>query len=806
MKKELKLKIEGMSCTSCAKTIEKSLKKKGLVEDGTVDFANKSGKFIISENTNVEEILKTIETLGYSAELENIKESVFKVEGMTCASCVKSVEKAIKKVDGVVDVYVDLTTKKAVVKFEKGTNKKVIFEAVRKAGYELFEEDYDREEEHIKKEKRKVLVAWAITVPIFMNMILHYLNYQFIDHSISNILELVLSSFVVFVVGFQVIRSTIYAFKILSFNMDSLIGIGAIAALSTGVMNILGFHVQNFTMIAGMIMAIHLTGNYFKELSTSKASSAIKKLLELGAKTAHLVTDKGIKDVSVNELKVGNIVLVKPGEKIPSDGVIIEGSCVIDESIVTGESIPVDKTVDDKVIGSTVNQNGVVKVKIEKVGKDTFLAQVIRLVEEAQASKVPIQQLADKITNYFVPTILTLSIATFALWFIFPEMMMNIKEHIGNILRVDFSMTHLDRFSSALFAAIATLVIACPCALGLATPTALMVGIGKAASYGILIRKGEAIQRMKDIDTVVFDKTGTITEGKPKVVEYICEDKASEEFTCMLESLSEHPLAKAVCEALNCTKNDVSMVENYIVLLGKGVEGFIDGKNIKVVSVSYAKEIGADFGKFAENVQENLRAGRTVVVTIVDSKVVGYFAIEDVLKNYSIKAIDKLHKLGLKTALITGDNKKVAENIAKKVGIDEVYAELLPQDKIEIIRRLQQEGRKVAMVGDGINDAPALKGADIGIAIGTGTDIAIESADITLVSGSLEGVYRAFMISRKTFDKIRQNLFWAFFYNVIAIPIAMLGLLNPIIAELAMAFSSINVVTNSLTLNRIKFE
>ncbi|MGC8765879.1 MAG: heavy metal translocating P-type ATPase [Brevinematia bacterium] len=722
----------------------------------------------------------------------------FKVEGMHCSSCTLNVKKSLEKIDGVKFASVDLATKSAVVECTKEISFEEFYEAVKKSGYELIkEEETEKELLFLKKEKLRLILSWVFTIPLALKMILSMIfHLTIMPEMIGMYFDVLISGIVIFVIGFPIIKSTFLAIKNLSFNMDSLIGIGTIASFSTGVLKLLGINIEDFSVVGAMIMSINYIGNYLKDLSTGKASEAIKKLIQLGAKEAHLLTPEGIIDVPVNKLMPGDVVLVKEGEKIPSDGVIVEGFTTIDESMVSGESMPVDKKEGDKVIGATINQTGFIKVRIEKVGKDTFLSQVIKMVEEAQRSKVPIQQLADKITGVFVPLILLLSVLTFLLWYFLPDLMRSIQAFFP------WMVSETDKLSMALFSAIATLVIACPCALGLATPTALMVGMGKAAISGILIRNGEAIQRMKDITTVVFDKTGTITKVKPSVSEFIAEDKTLLfNIAYAIENLSNHPLARAITAFVNDKITESLKVEDFSVVAGKGLKGKIQGKVILSGNIKFLKEEGINVD---ENELEKLfLQGKTLVGFALDGNFIGAFAISDEVKEDSKEAIKLLHSLGLKTAMLTGDNNLSAEYIAKTTGIDTYFAELLPHHKIEKIKALQSDN-VVAFVGDGINDAPALKQADIGIAIGSGTDIAIESADITLVSGSLTGVYKAFIISRKTFDKIKENLFWAFFYNVIAIPLAMMGVLHPLIAEIAMALSSINVVFNSLRLGRVK--
>jgi Cu+-exporting ATPase len=811
MERNLILDIIGMSCSSCALNIEKALNKKDSVADVKVNFANKKAYVTITGDVKDEEVIKVIKDAGYDAVLPtkiDNKEKKFLVQGMSCSSCALTIEKTLNKIDGIKKAKVSFAEKSAYIYFEdKPVATSLLKKKIKAVGYELIEEkdSHDAELAHLKKEKMRLVIAWAVTLPLTIKMLGEMFGgYYIFGKEIAFYLDLVLAFPVIFVIGFPVIKATWGALKSFTFNMDSLIGIGTLAAYSTGVLRLFGMQIENFAVVGAMIMAINFIGNYLKELATGRASQAIKQLLELGAKSAHLLKDDGTEvEIPVEELKINDVVIVRPGEKIPVDGEIVEGESAIDESIATGESIPVDKKVGDKVIGATINQQGSINVRIEKIGKDTFLSQIIKLVEEAQGTKIPIQAFADKVTAYFVPVVLIITLCTFLFWLLFPEVGAGILLYFKGV--IPWLNLNLSTISMALFAAIATLVIACPCALGLATPTALMVGMGKGATNGILIRNGEAIQTAKQLDTIVFDKTGTLTIGKPVVVEYTTtlDDKEFWNYSGSVEKLSEHPLARAVVLKAEETIEKLSKAEKFKAIAGKGISAKINKADILVGSIKYFKELAIEINEFSSKLDNYLANGYTVILVARKNKLVGVIGVADDLKSDSAKAISDLHKLEVKTVMLTGDNQKSAQAIADKVGIDKVYSELLPEDKINIVKKLQSEGHTVAMVGDGINDAPALKQANVGIAIGTGTDIAIESADITLVSGSLIGVVKAIRLSRATFNKIVQNLFWAFFYNVIAIPLAVAGLLHPVIAEVAMAFSSINVVGNSLRLKRV---
>lgn len=629
------------------------------------------------------------------------------------------------------------------------------------------------EEKEIKSWKRKLIWAWCLTIPI---MFIMYSGMIFgkplIPMNTMPIVLLVLGFPVIFIIGWQTVKMGVRGLYTFYFNMDSLIALGTVIAYFTGVLSYFGF--EDYSGVSAMIMTIFITGKYIESKARGRASSEIRKLLELGAKKA-MVLRKGKEiEIPIEEVGVGDVMIVKPGEKIPTDGIVVKGESSVDESMVTGESIPSDKTVKSKVIGATINQDGILHVKATSVGSDTFLSHIIELVEEAQGTKVPIQKVADKITSVFVPIILAVAILTFFNWWFFT----------GEISR-------------ALGVAISVLVIACPCSLGLATPIALMVGSGMGAKRGILIRKGEAIQTMKDVKTIVFDKTGTITKGKPEVSEVYSikgKDKELIEKVASLEKLSEHPIARSIVEYASLKK--YKDVKSFKILRGRGVEGTIGKKKMYVGNSRLMKEQKIPITKIKDRLEEFEKKGKTTMIVAENKKVIGVIAVADSVKEDSVKAIRSLKKEGYKTVMITGDNKRTAEAIAEEVGIDEVIADVLPEDKAKKVEDLQKEGF-VAFVGDGINDAPALKQSNVGIAMGTGTDIAIEAGDIVLAKGSLEGVVQSIRLSRATFGKVKQNLFWAFAYNVIAIPLAIAGLLHPVIAEIAMALSSITVVTNA---------
>lgn len=821
--KKIALKITDMSCASCAQAVEKGLKKAEGVIEAQVNFASEKAYIKFDpEKSSREKLIEVVRNTGYDVDQEKEK-ITFDIDGMNCAACSAAVEKALNKSDGVYMANVNIATEKGSVEYNPDILTKNDFrEIVKNSGYELAKfEDEEAErsgspsDEEISEDMKKVAEAkkkmwgtWAFTIPIMLWMIPEmFFGIAWPNMTIFNLGMIVLAVPPLFIFGRKTFITAYRAVSHGSANMDVLIAMGTGAAFITGPA-VFFTPIANYAGVSAMIMAFHLTGRYIEETAKGRASQAIRKLLELGAKTATIIEDGREKEIPIEDVQPGDIMLVKPGEKIPTDGEIIEGETAVDESMATGESMPVERKVGDEVIGATVNQNGLIKVKATKVGKDTFLSQVVKMVEEAQGTKVPIQEFADKITGIFVPTVLIIASLTFISWLIFPNLFREVGFWAQSFL--PWVNPELGTFTLAIFATIAVLVIACPCALGLATPTALMVGSGIGAENGVLIRKGEAIQTMKDVHTIVFDKTGTITKGKPEVTDIIASNESNEsellQFAASVEAGSEHPLGEAIVRGAKEKDIDLKEITNFNSVTGKGVRAEVAEKEVLVGSRKLMEEAGIDTADFEAELKRLENEAKTAMLAAAAGKMLGIVAVADALKEDSVKAIQELKKLGLKTAMITGDNKRTAQAIAKEVGIDHVVAEVLPDGKVDKVKELQSKFGVIAMVGDGINDAPALTQANVGIAIGTGTDIAIESSDITLVRGDLSSVITAVKLSRATFKKIKQNLFWAFFYNLIAIPVAILGLLHPVIAEMAMATSSVSVVTNANMLRRVNVQ
>ncbi|MFQ5882830.1 MAG: heavy metal translocating P-type ATPase [Candidatus Methylomirabilales bacterium] len=810
--KLIELPIKGMSCASCAAHIEKTLRGLPGVQQATVNFATEKATVKYEPNgADPRVLVEAVRDAGYEVPLA---QATLSIGAMTCASCVSHVERALNGVDGVAAANVNLATEKATITYIPGVTSLAGFkQAVAGAGYEVLEapeeaavagEEEDQEQRKMQAARFRMQVAWGFTAPIILWMFAEmFFGIVWPNQTVYDLGMIVLAAPVLFWVGRKTYTGAWAAVRHGYANMDSLIALGTGASFVTGPATFF-FPVANYAGVAAMIMAFHLTGRYVEETAKGRASQAIRKLLELGAKTARVLVDGREVEIPIEKVTVDDVMVVRPGEKIPTDGIILEGQSAVDESMATGESMPVNKSPGDEAIGATVNQEGLLKVRATKVGKDTFLSQVIKLVEECQGSKVPIQEFADRVTGIFVPVVLGIAVFTLSVWLFFPQVMKPLL-NVGAFL--PWVNPTLGVVTLAIVSTVAVLVIACPCALGLATPTALMVGSGMGAETGILIRSGEAIQTLKDITVIVFDKTGTITKGKPEVTDVVAVNGFNEESVLRLagsaERGSEHPLGRAIVEWAEAKGVALAGPESFQAMRGKGVMASINGDRVLVGSRRLMREHGLDPAPLETELVRLEKEAKTAMLVAANSTLAGVVAVADTLKDDSVGAIRELHDMGVQTAVITGDNQRTADAIARLVGIDQVLADVLPDGKVTEIQKLQDRFGLVGMVGDGINDAPALTQANVGIAIGTGTDIAIEASDVTLVSGQLSGVVSAIKLSRATFRKIKQNLFWAFFYNVVMIPLAIIGWMHPVLAEIAMAISSTSVVTNANRLRRV---
>jgi Cu+-exporting ATPase len=718
------------------------------------------------------------------------KKFSFSVQGMVCAMCVKNVENAIKKLNGVKYVSVNLATQRAFVIANDNISFEDIKKAIEKAGYKATMDapTEDLIEKQFQEAKRNMNLSLYVTIPLMLLMIMHMSG---IHIPYFTVIELIASTIVIFVTGRKMLRNAWVALIHSHTNMDTLLSIGAISAWITNILAIAGLDVLSFGTVAAMIITLNLIGRYIESRMKSNAAKEIRLLISLKATTANVLTNEAIVETPIDAVKLGEIIIIRQGEKIPLDGKIIEGKASINESMVTGEPLPVYKTVNDNVISGTIVENGIINVKVEKVGEETFINQMIKLVEEAQSSKVPIQALADKITRYFVPIVLILAILSFVFWFFNYELYLPFLHKAANIF--PWIITDAGALSTAIFSFVATLVIACPCALGLATPMALVTSSGVAAKKGLIIKNGEAIQMAKDINVILFDKTGTITTGQLTVVDHNLDDDVLN-VIANIEENSIHPLAKAIVNyVIDKAKFKKITITDIEEISGQGIKGKFNNDIFKIGKPIYTE----NYLNFLEN-------GETVLEVTRNDEIIGYIRISDVLKEDAANTMTKIKELGLITAMVTGDNDITARAIANKISIDEVWAGVSPEKKVDIIRKYQIEGKKVMMVGDGINDAAALKAAEIGVAIGTGSDLTIESADIIISKGDISKILDTINLSKLTFKKIKQNLFWAFIYNIIAIPMAMMSLLHPVIAEAAMLLSSINVIYNSGRIKKMK--
>jgi len=806
--------ITGMTCTTCAATIEKGLAATLGVEQANVNFASEKASIEYDPTkVSLAKIKNTISQLGYGTAT---KKSIFPVNGMTCASCVARVEQALSSVPGVISANVNLASEKATVDYVGGTEIADLRRAVKEAGYELGSEAETLEDvttaakREIRNIRNRLILAAALGLFI---MILGF-GPTFAG---KPYLLWALATPVQFWAGLRFYRGAWGALRHRTADMNTLIAVGTSAAYLYSMVAVLfpslfatgRLEPHLYFDTSAMIIALILLGRFLEARARGQTSEAIKKLIGMQPKTALVIRDGKEVEIPVDDVQVGDLVLVRPGERVPVDGVVRHGYSSVDESMITGESIPVEKKVGDEVIGATINKTGGFQFEATKIGKNTTLAQIIRMVEEAQGSKAPIQRLADVIASYFVPVVIGIAIITFIVWYF-----------VGPAPALTFAFLNF----------IAVLIIACPCALGLATPTAIMVGTGKGAENGVLIRSAEALERSHKIMTVLLDKTGTLTRGEPKVTDIIAIPSSSQEEVLRLaasaEHGSEHPLGEAIVKAALEKKLEVSPASDFNAIPGHGVEASVEGKKLLLGNLRLIKDRDFLLNGLEEEANRLWLKGKTVMFLGIDSQVVGIIALADTLKPNAKEALEELHKMGIGVVMLTGDNRRTAEAIAGEVGIDRVLAEVLPDHKAQEVKKLQDEGKVVAMVGDGINDAPALAQADIGIALGTGTDVAMETGDITLISGDLAGIVTAISLSKRTMRTIKQNLFWAFAYNTALIPVAAgvlylafgqtgvpsglhfvlgnYGFLNPILAAVAMAASSITVVSNSLRLRRFK--
>ncbi|MGG4603905.1 heavy metal translocating P-type ATPase [Paenalcaligenes sp. Me131] len=804
----ISLPIEGMSCASCVGRVEAALSKVEGVSRVSVNLATERADIQADPHTDRQALIQAVEKSGYNVPAGKVELSV---EGMTCASCVGRVERALKAVPGVNEAAVNLATERATISGVASTEQ--LIAAVAKAGYDakLIDNALQNDDEAAEKKdaervalKRDLILAAVLALPVFaLEMGSHLIPgvHELIAHTIgiqeSWYLQFVLTALVLLIPGRRFYTKGFPALFRLAPDMNSLVAVGTVAAFAYSVVatfmpSVLPAGTVNvYYEAAAVIVALILLGRYLEARAKGRTSEAIKRLVGLQAKVAHVLRDGNMVDIPIAEVVTGDLVEVRPGERIPVDGEVTQGNSYVDESMITGEPIPVEKTAGSTVVGGTVNQTGAFSLRATAVGGQTMLAQIIRLVEQAQGSKLPIQAVVDKVTLWFVPAVMVAALLTFLIWLIF-----------GPSPALTFALVN----------AVAVLIIACPCAMGLATPTSIMVGTGRGAEMGVLFRKGEALQLLKDASVVAVDKTGTLTEGHPSLTDLEVAEGFDRQHVlaqvAAVEARSEHPIARAIVDAANAEGLTLPALDDFNSVTGMGVRAMVgENTRVEIGADRYMRELGLDVSNFSQTAQRLGSEGKSPLYTAINGRLAAIIAVADPIKASTPAAIEALHQLGLKVAMITGDNEHTARAIAKQLGIDEVVAEVLPEGKVDAVRKLKANYGKVAFVGDGINDAPALAEADVGLAIGTGTDVAVESADVVLMSGSLQGVPNAIALSKATIGNIRQNLFWAFAYNTALIPIAAGALypawgvlLSPIFAAGAMALSSVFVLGNALRL------
>ncbi len=803
------LPIVGMSCATCASSIQKSLASIKGVDKANVNFATSRATVLYQPRlVKPRDLIRTVRKSGYDVGTASVE---IPIQGMQCASCVRNIERELLRMRGVMRASVNLATERASVEYIPAeTSFSEIKRAIEKAGYRVLHVPAEEEAEDVErtvreKEYRKLRVKFFAGLALGIVILLGSAPrlFPWVPDMLNNFFVLwLLATPVQFWIGWQFYRGAWSAFRHRNADMNTLIAVGtsaaylysAVAALFPGIFERGGLRPEVYFDTSAIIIVLILLGRLLEARAKGRTSEAIRKLAGLRPKTARVIRDGREVDILVEEVVVGDEVVVRPGERIPVDGVVTKGRSTVDESMITGESMPVEKDVGDDTIGATINRTGSFQFRATKVGKDTALAQIIKLVEEAQGSKAPIQRLADVIAGYFVPVVISVAIATFIVWFNF-----------GPRPSLTFALLNF----------VAVMIIACPCALGLATPTAVMVGTGRGAENGILIKGGESLETVHKLNTIVFDKTGTLTEGEPEVTDIIFLNPYTEQdilrYAASAERGSEHPLGEAIVRTARERQVELEDPKSFNALEGHGIEAEVDGVPVLLGNSRLMREKKIGIKELEPRAESLALDGKTPVYVALGGRAAGLIAVADTLKENSVQAVERLKRMGFEVVMLTGDDRRTAQAIARKAGIERILSEVLPEDKVHEIKRLQSGGKKVAMVGDGINDAPALAQADVGIAIGSGTDVAMEASDITLIKDDLQGVVSAIELSRKTIRVIKQNLFWAFFYNTAGIPIAagvlypFFGiLLNPIFASAAMALSSISVVSNSLRLRKVK--